>query len=101
MALSANTILELYKLDAEVHRFAWQFLTIYGATSVFVAVGMVFSTILRAYGYTYQPMIVNIIALLLNVTGNYISIYGPFGLPVTGVVGVAWSTAISQAMACR
>jgi putative MATE family efflux protein len=100
MALSANTILELYKLDAEVHRFAWQFLTIYGATSVFVAVGMVFSTILRAYGYTYQPMIVNIIALLLNVTGNYISIYGPFGLPVTGVVGVAWSTAISQAMAC-
>jgi putative MATE family efflux protein len=100
MSLSADTILNFYKLDVEVHRFAWQFLTIYGATSVFVAVGMVFSTILRSYGYTNQPMIVNIIALLLNVTGNYISIYGPFGLPVTGVAGVAWSTAISQAIAC-
>ncbi len=100
MTLSADSILTLYKLDADVHRFAWQFLTIYGATSAFVAVGMVFSTILRTYGYTYQPMIVNIIALSLNVTGNYIAIYGPFGLPVTGVPGVAWSTAISQAVAC-
>jgi len=100
MSLSANAILDLYKLDAEVHHFAWQFLTIYGATSVFVALAMVFSTILRTYGYSCQPMIVNIFALVLNVTGNYISIYGPFGLPVTGVVGVAWSTAISQAAAC-
>ncbi len=100
MSLSANAILNLYKLDADVHRFAWQFLTIYGSTSVFVALGIVFSTILRTYGYTYQPMIVNIIALFLNVAGNYVAIYGPFGLPVFGVPGVAWSTAASQAIAC-
>lgn len=100
MFLSADAILTLYKLDTDVHRYAWQFLTIYGSTSVFVAIGMMFSTILRTYGYTYQPMVVNIIALLLNIIGNYISIYGPFGLPVTGVPGVAWSTAVSQAAAC-
>lgn len=100
MFISANSIITLYKLDPDVHRYAWQFLAIYSSTSVFVAVGMVFSTILRTHGYTYMPMIVNIISLLLNVTGNYISIYGPFGMPVLGVPGVAWSTAISQAVSC-
>lgn len=100
MFFCANPVLNLYKLDPDVHKYALQFFTIYGSTSVFVAVGIVFSTILRSYGYTYLPMIVNIIALLINITGNYISIYGPCGLPVFGVRGVAWSTVTSQAIAC-
>lgn len=100
MYLTADPVLRVYKLDFEVHRFAWQFLCIYGATSFFVAVSMVFSTILRTYGYNYKPMIINVVALIINVIGNYIAIYGPFGLPVFGVPGVAWATAISQAIAC-
>src|SRR5699024_1857599 len=40
--------------------------------------------------------IVTIIMNIINVIGNYIVIFGPFGLPVLGVAGVAYSTAISR-----
>ena len=37
---------------------------------------------------------------LINVIGNAISLYGPFGLPVFGVKGVAWSSGIAMIISC-
>ena len=33
---------------------------------------------------------------LLNVAGNYLVIFGPFGFPVLGVMGVALSTSFAR-----
>jgi Na+-driven multidrug efflux pump len=41
-------------------------------------------------------MIINLIAGVINVFGNYCALYQPFGLPVYGVQGVATATVISQ-----
>lgn len=41
-------------------------------------------------------MFINLFAGLLNIIGNYIAIFQPFGLPVYGVQGVAISTVFSQ-----
>lgn len=96
----ASSILGLYSLEPEVYKFAWEYLVIYGAGSVFVAFNIVQGTILRAYGYPRDTMWANMIANVFNVFGNAIALYGWFGLPVTGVVGVAVSTVVSQIIAC-
>jgi putative MATE family efflux protein len=100
MSLSANTIIGFYRLDPDVHAFAWQFLFIYNLGSVFTSLGMVQSSILRAHGHSREPMIINILANVINVIGNYLFIFGPFGIPKLGVAGVALSTVFSQAVAC-
>jgi putative MATE family efflux protein len=100
MFFSADAILRLYKLDNEVHHFAWQFLAIYSLGSIFTALSMVQGAILRMHGHTREPMVVSIIANIINVVGNYLFIFGPFGIPVLGVVGVALSTVFSQAVSC-
>jgi putative MATE family efflux protein len=100
MFLTADRSIGMYKLDPEVHRFAWQFLAVYSLGSVFVALAMVQSAILRAHGHSREPMAVNVIGNLINVFGNYLFIFGPFGIPVLGVFGVALATVFSQAVAC-
>jgi Na+-driven multidrug efflux pump len=67
IVFSASGILSLYPLEKEVHHYAWQFLVIYGGGSIFMALNIVESNILRAYGHTRAPMIINIIAFQENI----------------------------------
>lgn len=57
------------------------------------------SVILKSYGQTKLAMYLAVAMNLLNVIGNYIFLFGPFGLPVIGVKGVAISTVISRGIA--
>jgi putative MATE family efflux protein len=100
VALAAGPVLSLYDLDPEVARYGRQFLTIYGGLSVFMAFNIAQASILRAWGHARDPMLVNIIALVLTVSGNALCLFGPFGFPVLGVMGVASSTVASQVVAC-
>jgi putative MATE family efflux protein len=100
MCTNAHLVLGFYKLDPQVHTYAWQFLFIYSVGSIFTALGMVQGAILRTHGHTREPMVFNVIANIINVVGNYAFIFGPFGIPVLGVVGVALSTVFSQAFVC-
>ncbi|MFL5351767.1 MATE family efflux transporter [Archangium sp.] len=42
-------------------------------------------------GNTRLPMVASVIAMVLNVPGNWALINGHFGLPALGVVGAAWA----------
>lgn len=57
---------------------------------------MTYSAILKSYGFTRDTMYVTIGMNLLNVAGNYLVIFGPFGFPVLGVMGVALSTSFAR-----
>jgi putative MATE family efflux protein len=100
MAGGAGAILSLYDLEPEVRLYAVQYLTITGAGSVFVAFNIVQAAALRCYGHAKSAMMSNMAANVVNVLGNAVAIFGPFGLPKTGVVGVALSTVAGQAVAC-
>lgn len=100
VAAIAGPVLRLYRLDPAVALYARQFLTIYGGLSFFMAFNIAQASILRAWGHPRDPMIVNIIALVLTVSGNALCLFGPFGFPVLGVIGVAASTVASQVVAC-
>ncbi|WP_304224367.1 MATE family efflux transporter [Gracilinema caldarium] len=90
-------LLSLYPLEPKVRLYAWQYFVIFGGFgSVFIAFNMLQSTVLRTYGYTRDTMYISIIANLINVLGNSLALYGWFGLPVTGVAGVAVSSVVSQ-----
>ncbi|MGY2575635.1 MATE family efflux transporter [Vibrio sp. C8] len=94
--LGAVHFISFYGLEPQVELYAQEYLVISGAMTFNVTIGIVFTTILRSYGYSRSPMVVNMVSGLLNVVGNYIALYQPFGLPVYGVEGVAIATVVSQ-----
>lgn len=55
-----------------------------------------YSTTLRSCGETKLPMRASMMAVLINLFGNYILIYGKFGVPALGVTGAAIATVISR-----
>ena len=60
------------------------------------AMANVYTSSLRETGQTIVPMFSGIIAVLVNLIGNYILIFGHFGAPALGVVGAAVATVISR-----
>ncbi len=85
-----------YNLESDVETFAIQYSVITGGFSIGMSLSIMFSTILRAHGYSKSPMVIQVIAGLINLVGNYLALYPPFGWPQTGVVGVAVATVVSQ-----
>ena len=100
MVVGGGLAVDLYGLDPQVARYAHQFLTVYCGLSFFMAVNIGQCSVLRSWGHVRDPMLVNVFCLLLTVGGNALCLFGPFGLPVLGVTGVAASTVVSQAVAC-
>ena len=60
------------------------------------ALSNAYSGTLREIGETKVPMLAGIAAVLVNLAGNYILIFGHFGAPQLGVVGAAIATVISR-----
>ncbi|WP_064092225.1 MATE family efflux transporter [Rossellomorea aquimaris] len=68
------------------------YLKIVGGFAFIQALIMTAGAIMRSYGYTKDAMYITIGMNIINVIGNYLFIFGPFGIPVLGVEGVALST---------
>ncbi|MBI1628615.1 MATE family efflux transporter [Bacillus safensis] len=96
MFMLAVPILHMMGLSSELMPDAAVFLQIVGLLSFIQALIMTYSAILKSYGYTRDTMYVTIGMNLLNVAGNYLVIFGPFGFPVLGVMGVAFSTSLAR-----
>ena len=60
------------------------------------ALSNAYSGTLRETGQTRVPMAAGIAAVLVNLAGNYVLIFGHFGAPALGVVGAAAATVISR-----
>lgn len=93
---SAKTVIGLFSLEEEVALYAYQYLIISTSFTINLTFGVILSTILRSFGLPNYSMKINLFAGALNIIGNYIALYQPFGLPVFGVSGVAISTVCSQ-----
>lgn len=55
-----------------------------------------YASTLRETGETLFPMLAGIIAVLINLGGNYVLIFGHFGFPAMGAAGAAIATVISR-----
>ncbi|MGN1387214.1 MAG: MATE family efflux transporter [Bacillus sp. (in: firmicutes)] len=94
--LMSKQLLLLMDLPAELMGEAHSYLSVVGGFAFVQAIIMTAGAILRSYGFTKDAMYVTIGMNLLNILGNYLFIFGPFGIPVLGVEGVALSTTISR-----
>jgi len=65
-------------------------------TYFFVGVSMVSAIVLRSVGQARIPLFISILALLINLLGNYMFIFGNLGMPRLGVSGAALGTLISR-----
>ncbi|MEC3882806.1 MATE family efflux transporter [Halobacillus sp. HZG1] len=95
--LFSEQILNVMDLPPSLMGDATEYMNIVGGLIFVQAMLMTIGALLRSYGHTKDPMYVTIGMNILNVIGNYFVIFGPFGLPVFGVEGVAYVTAVSRA----
>ena len=69
-------------------------------TYFFVGLSLVVTIVLRSVGQVLYPLIVSIVAFFVNLTMNYILIFGKFGAPKMGVAGAALGTLIARIVEC-
>ncbi|WP_026675454.1 MATE family efflux transporter [Alkalihalobacterium bogoriense] len=96
IALFSSPILKLMNIPAELMEPAMIYLIIVGGFSFVQALLMTAGAIIKSHGFTKDAMYVTIGMNVLNVIGNYLVLFGPFGFPVLGVTGVAISTTVSR-----
>ncbi|CAH0344439.1 putative FMN/FAD exporter YeeO [Bacillus sp. CECT 9360] len=96
LVIFSKPLLQLMDLPVELLDEADAYLRIVGGFLFIQALIMTAGSIIRSYGFTRDAMFVTLGMNILNIIGNYIFIYGPFGLPILGVEGVAISTAVSR-----
>jgi putative MATE family efflux protein len=92
----SEQLLGVMDLPPELFDDANAYLKIVGGFSFIQSLIMTVGSIVRSYGFTRDIMYVTIGMNVLNVIGNYLFIFGPFGIPVLGVEGVAISTSVSR-----
>ncbi len=86
---------ELPIIDLGVTYFRYSVLTYF-----FVGISLVVTIVLRSVGQVLYPLIVSIGAFSVNLTMNYILIFGKFGAPRMGVAGAALGTLIARIVEC-
>lgn len=69
-------------------------------TYFFVGISLVVTIVLRSVGQVLYPLVVSIVAFLVNLSANYILIFGKFGAPKLGVAGAALGTLIARIVEC-
>lgn len=95
IAFTAPIIL-LFGLQADVARVAIDYLHVTFGTVTAITVLLLGSGVLRGAGDSRTPMLITLLANVINVGLAYALIYGHAGLPALGAVGSAWATFISR-----
>lgn len=96
LVLVSDHALRLVGIEEALMPIAKEYLVITGSFLFVQALLLTVSAVLKSHGFTRYTMFITLGMNLINVIGNYISIFGPFGLPVFGVTGVAITLVISR-----
>lgn len=91
-------LIGLYSNDPAVIEEGAIYLRIIGTSYIVNAVAFAYAFTCRSSGQVKLPMVASIIAVLTNVTFNYILIFGKFGFPRMEVAGAAVATVISRVL---
>jgi putative MATE family efflux protein len=97
--VSAPYVLRFMNAESDVLAVGTVYFRIVGLGLFFSTLAMSAGAVLRGAGDTRTPMKINIIANVINVTGNYVLIFGHFGFPRMGVAGAALATSFSRVVA--
>ncbi|MGL5616172.1 MAG: MATE family efflux transporter [Sarcina sp.] len=95
-----ENIVSIFSRDKEVIELSASYLNIIAPSYLATAITMGFAFSLRSMEDAKSPMIISAVAVFINVTLNYIFIFGKFGVPAMGVQGAALATLIARVIEC-
>lgn len=93
-----GTILSIYSTDPAVVAAGSDYLRIIAIAFIPMAVTGSLAYSLRSTGNARLPMLVNAVALTIDVILNYTLIFGHFGLPELGIQGAALGSTIARGL---
>jgi len=93
---AAEPLIGIFGMEAEVTAIGADYLRVVMGTVVMLSLMLLSSGVLRGAGDSRTPMLVTLIANLINVVLTYGLIFGRWGMPELGVVGSAWGTFLSR-----
>ena len=96
----ALPMLHLMQLPGSLMEYALPFLTLMGGTLFMESMNISIAAVLRAHHHTRDAMLVTLGQNVLTVIGNSVTLFGLFGCPPMGVLGVALSGIVSRCAAC-
>ena len=91
-----KTLMRIYTNDATLVEIGAKYLMYIAPGLIFWAISSVYMSILRCTGKVGVSTVLETVALVCNVFLNAVFIFGLFGIPRLGVIGVALATVISR-----
>ncbi|MBP5746634.1 MAG: MATE family efflux transporter, partial [Lachnospiraceae bacterium] len=91
-----DMIMRTYTDDASIISFGVRYFRYSIVTYYFVGISLVTTIVLRSVGQVVLPLVVSIGAFFVNLSMNYILIFGKFGAPRMEVAGAALGTLLSR-----
>jgi len=91
-----RTIMLIYTNDMELVEIGVGYLKVISISYILLAFSQVYLSILRSVERAHVSTIISSIALITNVLLNAVFIFGLFGAPKLGVIGVAVATIIAR-----
>lgn len=98
--LFAEKMLHLMQLPQALFVHALPFLVLMGGSLFLESMNVSISAVLRAHAHAKDAMFVTAGQNVINVAGNCLLLFGLFGCPKLGVLGVACSSVFSRLAAC-
>ncbi|RXZ77374.1 MATE family efflux transporter [Paenibacillaceae bacterium] len=96
----STELLSLLTMDESIVQAGAKYLNIVSFSYVFFAITNVLLASLRSMEIVRIGLLVSLFTLVINVSLNYLFIYGHFGLPRMGITGAAITTLISRIIEC-
>jgi multidrug resistance protein, MATE family len=97
--LMAGPIISVFGLEQEVASIGKAYLQVAMGTVVVLVALVIGGGVMRGAGDSRTPMLITLVANVINVGLAYSLIYGNFGLPMLGAVGSAWAAFLSRGVA--
>ena len=91
-----GVIMRSYTEDMDIVNLGIRYFEYSIVTYFFVGLSLVVTIVLRSVGQVFYPLFVSIGAFFVNLSMNYILIFGKFGAPKMGVAGAALGTLIAR-----
>lgn len=99
LVIASEPALRLIGIEESLLPEAKTYLMINGVFIFIQALLMTSSAILKSHGFTRNTMFITIGMNVINAFGNYLVLFGPFGIPVLGVPGIAVVAVVSRTIA--
>src|SRR5215469_9283719 len=96
----STPMLRLMQVPTGPMLYAKPFLALMGGTLFIESMNVSIAATLRAHTHTRDAMVVALGQNVLNIIGNCLLLFGLFGFPKLGVVGVAISSVFSRVASC-